>query len=196
MQTYVIRRRGIAATVTELDSAMNRLRTFEERSGTRAARWIRSYALREGDGRFGLACVFESPDAQALLHHAEQVGLPVEEIVPVAATVLVRPDASQMVHLIRRRTFWKTAADLEKSAAISRRIGDEEMSDQVCWLRTYAVKEQDGTLGTFCIYQGVSPDALREHAARVGMPADEVTQVIGHVVYREDPQPAAERAAA
>ena len=196
MQTYVIRRRGIAASVAELDSAMNRLRSFEERPGAHNVQWIRSYALREGDGRFGLACIFQASNAEVLLRHADQVGLPTEEIVPVAATVLVRPDASQKVHLIRRRTFWKTPADLEKSAAISRRIGDEEMADKVCWLRTYAVKEQDGTLGTFCIYQGVSPDALREHAARVGMPADEVTEVIGHVVYREDAQPVPERAAA
>jgi hypothetical protein len=101
--------------------------------------------------------------------------------------VVVRTFAPTRVYLIRRRSFWRTAADLERSAAISRRIGDEEMAREVSWLRTYAVKEDDETLGTVCIYQGVTPEALREHAERVGMPADEILPVIGRVVYREQP---------
>lgn len=198
MQTYVIRRRGIAATAAELDAALNQLRAFEERPHSLQARWIRSYALRESDGRFGLACVFQASSPATLRRHAERVGLAVEEMVPVAATVLVRADASTMVYVIRRRKFWKTAADLETSAAISRRVGDEEMADKVSWIRTYAVQEQNGTLGTVCIYQGVDPQALADHATRVGMPADEVTQVIGHIVYRADPAetPAPESAVA
>ncbi len=91
-----------------------------------------------------------------------------------------------MVYLIRRRNFWKTAAELEKSAAVSRRVGEEEMARAVSWLRTYAVKESDGTLGTVCIYQAVDSDALRQHAARVGMPADEIIPVLGRIVFRED----------
>ncbi len=62
------------------------------------------------------------------------------------------------------------------------------MAHEVSWLRTYAVTERDGTLGTFCLYQAVDPKALRQHAARVGMPADEITPVIGQIVFRDDPQ--------
>ncbi len=188
METFVIRRRGFAASAADLDTAMSHLRALEERPHALNARWIRSYALREDDGRFGLVCVFQADNTDTLRAHADLVGKPVEEIVPVAATVLVRPDAPANVYVIRRRTFWKSPADLERSARISRRIGDREMAGKVSWLRTYAVKEHDGTLGTFCIYQGINPDVLREHAARVGMPADEVTAVIGHVIYREDPE--------
>ena len=98
----------------------------------------------------------------------------------------LRPFAPTMVYLIRRRNFWKTAAELEKSAAVSRRVGEEEMARAVNWLRTYAVKESDGTLGTVCIYQAVDSDALRQHAARVGMPADEIVPILGRIVFRED----------
>jgi hypothetical protein len=187
METFVVRRRGIAAGAAQLDTVMSSLRTFEEQPHALHARWIRSYGLREADDRFGLVCVYQADSAETLYEHAKLVGLPAEEIVPVAATVLVRPDAPARIYLIRRRNYWRTPALLERTAAISRRIGDEEMADKVSWIRSYAVREHDGKLGTFCIYQAVDPAALKEHAERVGMPADEITPVIGRVVYREDP---------
>ncbi len=88
---------------------------------------------------------------------------------------------------IRRRNAWKDAGELEATAALSRRIGDEEMPDKVRWIRTYVLQETDGTLGTLCIYQAVNAEAIRDHAGRVGMPADEINEVGGTVVIRDDP---------
>jgi hypothetical protein len=62
------------------------------------------------------------------------------------------------------------------------------MSDKVRWIRSYVVEEGDGRLGTVCIYQGVSEDAIREHARRAGLPADEVSVVQGTVIVRPDPK--------
>jgi sporulation protein YlmC with PRC-barrel domain len=93
--------------------------------------------------------------------------------------------------VIRRRHGWTNAEELEKAAGISARVGNEEMPDRVRWIRTYVVQEEDGTLGTTCIYQGTDADAIREHARRVGMPADEVIPVGDTVVIRDDPKPAA-----
>lgn len=92
-------------------------------------------------------------------------------------------------YVIRRRNAWQTGAELEATAAKSRKIGDQEMSDKVRWIRSYVVQETDGTLGTVCIYQAVSPAAIQEHARRVGMPADEITPVGATVIVRPDPQP-------
>ena len=64
------------------------------------------------------------------------------------------------------------------------------MSDQVRWIRSYVV-DDNGSLGTICIYQAVSPDALSEHAKKVGMPADEISEVVDTVIVRPDPEPAA-----
>jgi hypothetical protein len=186
MQTYFVRRPAIAATAAQLSAALTRLRSFEDRPRALKARWIRSYALREADGRFGLACVFQSDGVRTLERHAEVTRVTAQEILPVTATVPVRPFAPTMVYLIRRRNVWKAAAEFERSAAISRRIGDEEMAREVSWLRTYAVTESDGTLGAVCIYQAVDAQALRKHAARVGMPADEIMPVIGRIVFREE----------
>lgn len=89
-------------------------------------------------------------------------------------------------YVIMRRKFWARPEDLEKSASISSRVGLEEMPDQVKWIRSYVVREE-GKLGTVCIYQGTSPEAIREHARRVGMPADEVIPVGDLVVVNDDP---------
>jgi len=95
---------------------------------------------------------------------------------------------------IRRRGAWKNAQELEATAGVSLRIGNDEMSDRIRWIRSYVVNEEDGTLGTVCIYQATSPEAIREHAKRVGMPADEITPVAKTVVIRDDPAEAAEAA--
>jgi thiamine biosynthesis protein ThiC len=95
---------------------------------------------------------------------------------------------------IRRRNAWKSTQELEAVAARSRSIGDNEMSNEVRWIRSYVVAEADGTLGTVCIYQAVSPEAIRRHAQRVGMPADEITPVAATVIVRADPKEFAEAA--
>ena len=189
MPIYVVRRPSIAATAAELDAALTRLRAFEAQPDRLDARWIRSYALREADGRLGLACIFGADEAHTLRRHAARTRVAAAEILPVAATLVVRPFAPTKVYLVRRRSHWKTAADLEQGAAIARRVGVEEMASEVSWLRTYAVNEHDGSLGTVCIYQGVDMQALSRHAARVGMPADEIVPVIGRVIFRPDPDP-------
>ena len=64
------------------------------------------------------------------------------------------------LYVIRRRSNWDGPADLELTAAKSSAEG-EKMSDQVRWIRSYVVQEDDGKLGTVCIYEGVSPEAIR-----------------------------------
>lgn len=91
------------------------------------------------------------------------------------------------LYTIRRRNYWRNPAALEASAARSRKVGEEDMPDKVRWIRTYVVQEADGKLGTMCIYEAVSADALREHAACADIPADEIAPVATTVVIRPDP---------
>lgn len=90
-------------------------------------------------------------------------------------------------YVIRRKNNWKTPEELEKAASRSARVGNEEMPDRVRWIRSYVVQEADGTLGTLCVYQGVDPASIREHAERAGMTADEVNPVLRTVLVRPDP---------
>jgi hypothetical protein len=90
------------------------------------------------------------------------------------------------LYAIRRRDFWGTAEDLQASAARSAEVG-EEMAEDVRWIRTYAVQEASGRLGTVCLYEGTSPEKVREQAERAGMPADEISLVLDTVIVRPDP---------
>jgi len=92
--------------------------------------------------------------------------------------------------VILRRKGWSGPAELEVAAARSARVGDEEMPDQVRWIRSYVVAEEGGGVGTVCIYQGTNAEAVRDHARRAGLPADEVIPVQDTVLVRPDPRAA------
>ena len=89
--------------------------------------------------------------------------------------------------VILRRNGWQTPDELGKAADRSREVGEQEMSDDILWLRSYVIDEPDGSLGTVCIYQATSPEAVREHAKRAGLPADEVIPVAEMVLVSPDP---------
>ena len=90
-------------------------------------------------------------------------------------------------YVILRRNGWRSPAELEEAGARSAKVGDEEMSDDIRWLRSYALAEEDGTVGTVCVYQASSPEAIRDHAGRAGLPADEIILVEDTIVVRPDP---------
>lgn len=93
-------------------------------------------------------------------------------------------------YAILRRSGWRTPEELKEAAERSARVGGE-MPDKVRWIRSYALGEGDGRVGTVCIYQAESPEAIREHASRVPLPVDEIVPIADTVVIRPDPQPAA-----
>ena len=93
-------------------------------------------------------------------------------------------------YVILRRSGWRSPEDLGEAAARSRAVGDDEMSDDIRWIRSYELNEGEG-LGTVCIYQATSPEAIREHASRAMLPVDEIIEVADTVIVRPDPAPAA-----
>jgi hypothetical protein len=95
------------------------------------------------------------------------------------------------MYVIRRPSGWRSPEDLETAAARSKRVGDEEMSEDIRWIRSYVVEEGDGGFGTFCIYQASSPEKIREHAARADIPATDIFPVADTVLVRPDPVPVA-----
>lgn len=105
MQTFFVRRRAIAASASELDAALMRLRRFEDVAPLpRAVHWLHSYALREARGGFGLACVLQAESVDALLEHARLTRLPADEVTPLLGRVVFhdelagpRPPAAQTV---------------------------------------------------------------------------------------------------
>jgi hypothetical protein len=95
------------------------------------------------------------------------------------------------LYAILRRDGFTDGPDLQAAAARSTKVGDEEMPEQIRWIRSYVLDEGSGKLGTLCIYEAASPEAIRDHAARAGLPVDEVITIADTVVVRPDPAPAA-----
>jgi hypothetical protein len=91
------------------------------------------------------------------------------------------------LYVILRRNGWTTGEDLQAAAARSTQVGNEEMPNDIRWIRSYVLDEGDGAVGTVCIYQATGPEAIREHAARAGLPIDEIIPVADTVLVRPDP---------
>jgi hypothetical protein len=94
-------------------------------------------------------------------------------------------------YVILRRNGWRSGEELEAAAARSTTVGDDEMSDDIRWIRSYVLGEEAGGLGTVCVYQASSPEKIREHAERAGLPVDEIIEVADTVIVRPDPAAAA-----
>ena len=97
-------------------------------------------------------------------------------------------------YVIRREQAWQNGEELEVTAARSKEVAESEFPEDISWIRSYVIDEPGGTLGTVCIYQASGSEAVRNHAERVGMPADEILEVADTVVIRPDPQPGASSA--
>ncbi len=92
-------------------------------------------------------------------------------------------------YVILRRSGWSSGAELEEAGARSKQVGEEEMSDDIRWIRSYVLDEGAGPVGTVCVYEASSPEAIREHARRADLPADEIIPVADTVIVRPDPEP-------
>lgn len=92
-------------------------------------------------------------------------------------------------YVILRRSGWRSPEELGQAAERSTAEG-EKMADDVRWIRSYVLEEDGGSVGTVCIYQASSPEAIHRHAAAADLPVDEIVRVADTVVVREDPTPA------
>lgn len=94
------------------------------------------------------------------------------------------------LYTIIRRHGWASGEALQAAAARSTAVG-ETMPDDVRWIRSYVLDEGAGAVGTICLYEASSPEAIRRHAAQADLPVDEIVAVADTVVVRPDPAPAA-----
>jgi sporulation protein YlmC with PRC-barrel domain len=90
-------------------------------------------------------------------------------------------------YVILRRSGWRSGGDLQEAAGRSKQVADDQMSDDIRWIRSYVLEEGGGSVGTVCIYEASSPEAIRDHAQRADLPVDEIIAVADTVVIRPDP---------
>ncbi len=108
----------------------------------------------------------------------------------VPSSPLPDKEETMELYVILRRGGWRSAADLAEAAARSTAAG-ETMPDEVRWIRSYVLEEGAGTVGTVCIYEAASPEAIHRHASRADLPVTEIIPVADTVVVRPDPEPVA-----
>jgi len=89
-------------------------------------------------------------------------------------------------YVILRRAGWRTAGEFQEAAARTTAEG-ERTPDDVRWIRSYVLAEVSGELGTVCVYEASSPEAIRAHATRAELPVDEIVKVADTVIVRPDP---------
>jgi hypothetical protein len=94
------------------------------------------------------------------------------------------------LYAILRRDGWRSGEELQEAAARSTRVGEEDMPDDVRWIRSYVLQEGSGSVGTVCIYEATSPEAIRRHASLADLPVDDIIPIADTVIVRPDPQPA------
>jgi Nickel responsive protein SCO4226-like len=89
-------------------------------------------------------------------------------------------------YIIVRRSGWRTTDELRDAVQRSKVEGDR-MAEDVRWIRSYVLAETDGSLGTVCIFQASSPEAIRRHAYGAALPVDEIVAVTDRVLVQPDP---------
>ena len=90
-------------------------------------------------------------------------------------------------YVILRRSGWRSGTELEAAAGRSTQVGNEQMPDEVRWIRSYVLDEGGGSVGTVCVYEATSEDAIRKHADLADLPVDEIIPIADTVVVRPDP---------
>jgi sporulation protein YlmC with PRC-barrel domain len=93
------------------------------------------------------------------------------------------------LYVILRRSGWRSGEELQ--AAAERSSEEGERRGDVRWIRSYVLEESNGKVGTVCIYEAESEDAIRGHARDADLPADEIIKVADTVIVRPDPEKAA-----
>jgi Protein of unknown function (DUF4242) len=102
----------------------------------------------------------------------------------------VLKETNMQLYTIRRRQAWGSPEEVQAVAKRAKEVADSDFPDEVRWIRSYVLADNDGTLGSLCVYQAVNADAIRRHSQRVGMPADEINEALETVLVRPDPAPA------
>lgn len=92
------------------------------------------------------------------------------------------------LYIIRRHGIWSSEEEIAATNRKSLEVG-EEMKDRLRWIRSYAVTEEDGSIGSVCIYEASDREAIQEHGERIGAPSDDIRLARGTAVKRDDPEP-------
>jgi hypothetical protein len=108
---------------------------------------------------------------------------------PWRAATRARRVAGVNLYIVPRTRAWLSEEELAAAADCVPAV-NETLRDDVRWIRSYVVDEEDGTFSAFCIYEATGPEVLRRHADALGLPTDAIKRVATTIVANPDPEPA------
>lgn len=79
-------------------------------------------------------------------------------------------------YLVVRRSAWSSRRE-QRDAEARSAAEAARMSDDIACVHGYVLEECDRTLGSICIVEASSPEAVRRHAAAADLPVDEIVRV-------------------
>jgi len=93
------------------------------------------------------------------------------------------------LYAVLRRDSWGSEAELQRAAARALAEARDRMPEDIHWIRSYILAESEGSLGSVCILEASSPEAIRRHAWFAGLPVSEIIGVSDTVLIGPDPEP-------
>lgn len=168
---YLVERTFPAGALAGLDAAGKA--QVNAHNAELGVNWVRSYANADQTRTW---CVYEGPSAEAVRAAAVKNAIPVDDVIeiPVDLDPGPLPAQSRPAHrYMVERTFPAGALD-GLDAAGKAQVNANNAALGVQWVGSYANADKTKT---FCIYEGPSAQAIRDAAAKNGIPADQVTEV-------------------
>ena len=94
------------------------------------------------------------------------------------------------LYVVPRTRAWLSEEEVAAAADCLPAV-NATLRDDLRWIRSYVVGEDDGTFSAYCVYEADSPEVLRRHADALGLPTDAIKPVAATIIAAPDPEPAA-----
>jgi hypothetical protein len=92
------------------------------------------------------------------------------------------------LYVVPRTRAWLSEEELAAMVDCVPAI-NETLREDVRWIRSYIVAEDDGTFSAFCVYEATDAEKLRLHADASMLPADAIKPVTATLIAAPDPEP-------
>ena len=90
------------------------------------------------------------------------------------------------LYIVPRTRAWRSEEELAAAVDCLPSV-TAVVSDDIRWIRSYIVQEDDGTFSAFCLYEASSEEALLRHGESMRLPTDGIKRVASTIVNAPDP---------
>lgn len=108
---------------------------------------------------------------------------------PLAAPIAAAYRRPVPLYLVPRTRAFLSEEEVAAAADCVPAV-NETLRDDLRWIRSYIVQEEDGTFSGYCVYEASDPEVLRRHGDAARLPTDAIKPVVATIVAAPDPEAA------